>query len=213
MSKPSEIYHTPIDLEDLVEKLDVTYDDLFCEEQNKNRHLYLFDTVSVESTAAIIQCILRYNIEDYGIDPAQRKPIKLYIHSGGGDVFSGFALIDVMKASKTPVHTVNFGYAYSMAFLIAMAGDKRFSSEHGTFMLHDGSLSIENNAAKAEDFFVFTQLLKTHEKEFVLACSNLDSNEYETRYKDDWFMSAAEAKEKGFVDFLIGVDCELDDVL
>ena len=47
-----------------------------------------FDQLS--SAAQIIQCIIEFNAQDKGVDPKDRKPIKLFINSPGGDVYEGF---------------------------------------------------------------------------------------------------------------------------
>ena len=49
-----------------------------------------FDQLS--SVAQIIRCIIEFNAQDKGVDPKDRKPIKLFINSPGGDVYEGFSL-------------------------------------------------------------------------------------------------------------------------
>lgn len=66
----------------------------------------------------------------------KRKPIKLYVQSYGGDIYSMWALIDIILSSKTPVHTYCTGYAMSAGFKIFLAGEKRFISKHAVLMYH-----------------------------------------------------------------------------
>ena len=91
------------------------------EEEIDDRRLYLYGRIGsleemdvdglyyYESSkiAKIIDCIMKFNREDEGIEPGHRRPIRLYINSPGGDVCEGFALVDVMKLSQTPIYTVN----------------------------------------------------------------------------------------------------------
>lgn len=58
--------------------------------------------------------------------PEERQPkkIKLVVCSNGGDLAAAFALIDTMKISKIPVHTVAMGKIRSCGLLIAMSGEK-----------------------------------------------------------------------------------------
>ena len=66
----------------------------------------------------------------------EREPIKLYINSMGGSVYDMWGLIDIIINSKTPIHTYCTGYAMSATFLIFIAGHKRFTTKHSTFMCH-----------------------------------------------------------------------------
>lgn len=63
--------------------------------------------------------------------------ITIYINSPGGEVTSGLALYDVMKAVKCPIHTVCVGTAASMGALLFASGDKRDILPHGKVMIHD----------------------------------------------------------------------------
>ena len=64
--------------------------------------------------------------------------IKLYINSPGGSVHSAFHLIDVMKQSKIPVHTIAMGLAASCGVLTFMAGEKghRYITQNTSVMSH-----------------------------------------------------------------------------
>jgi len=53
------------------------------------------------------------------------KEITMYINSQGGEVTSGLALYDVMKAMKSPIKTVCIGQASSMGALLFVSGNKR----------------------------------------------------------------------------------------
>ena len=50
------------------------------------------------------------------------KEITMYINSPGGEVSSGLALYDVMKAVKCPIRTVCVGTAASMAAVLFASG-------------------------------------------------------------------------------------------
>lgn len=63
--------------------------------------------------------------------------ITIYINSPGGEVSSGLALYDVMKAVKCPIRTVCVGRAASMGALLFAAGDQRDILPHGSVMIHD----------------------------------------------------------------------------
>lgn len=182
-------------------------------EDAKDRRLYLDCDVERDVVSNIVRYILRFNKEDKGTEISERKPIYLYISSDGGGVDDGLELVDVIQSSKTPVYTVSMGYCYSMAFLIFLAGHKRFASKHATFLIHDGSSYIYNSASKARDTMEYLQKVEKGLRLFVVENSKITLDEYRQREKDEWYMFSDEAKQKGIVDYIVGEDVEIDDVL
>ena len=45
------------------------------------------------------------------------------------------------------------------------------------------------------------------------ALVKMGSEEYDSKLRVEWYLFADEAKEKGFCDHILGVDCELDDIV
>ena len=179
----------------------------------KQRKLFLNVDVEQLSVADIVKHIMQYNKEDKGIDPKDRQPILLYVTSNGGEVDSGFELIDIIQNSKTPVHTINLGYQYSMGFLIGLAGHKRYATQNAKFLMHDGSNFVYNSGAKAQDQMEFQKKVEERVKQYILSRSKLTSEEYDNKLRVEWYLFASEAKDKGFVDYIIGEDCDIDEVI
>ena len=67
------------------------------------------------------------------------NPITVYINSDGGYCTSGLALISAIEQSRTPVVTVAMGKAYSMGFMILIAGHVRLAYRHAELMYHQVS--------------------------------------------------------------------------
>ena len=188
-------------------------DEMFRLQDLKNRKLFLNEHISQDTIHEVVKHILQYNSDDKGVDPADRKPILLYVVSKGGDVDAGFELIDVVQNSKTPVHTINLGYQYSMGFLIGLAGHKRYASKNAKFLMHDGSNFVYNSGAKAQDQMRFNSRVEERIKAYILSRGKLTSDEYDAKLRVEWYMFADEAKDRGFVDYIIGVDCDIDEVI
>lgn len=179
----------------------------------KQRKLYLNEGIDKDSVMEIIQHIIRYNVEDKGKDVEKRKPILLYVTSNGGSVDAGYELIDMITASKTPVHTVNLGFQYSMGFLIGIAGHKRFAMPNAKFLHHDGYNAAYDSGSKVQDRIKFDARVDDRTKEYVLSRSNITPDEYDANLRVEWYMFADEAKQKGFVDYIIGEDCDMDAII
>lgn len=179
----------------------------------QQRKIWLHDEIDIETVSGAIHNIYQYNREDADLPVEERKPILLYIASNGGSVDAGFALIDAIQTSKTPVYTINTGYWYSMGFLIGLAGKKRFAMPNATFLMHDGSNFIWTSGSKAQDQADFNRRVEARVKQYILDHSTLTSKEYDKKQRVEWYLFADEAKEKGFIDQIIGVDCDIDIVV
>lgn len=190
-----------------------TADELFYLRDLKQRKLFLSDGIDQSSVLSIVRNIMQFNADDKEIPVEERTPIILYLVSEGGEVDSGFELIDVIQSSKTPVYTVNLGYWYSMGFLIGIAGHKRFATKNSKILIHDGSTCVYNSGAKAQDQMRFQAKADERIKNYVLSRSKITSDDYDQQFRSEWYLFANEAKEKGFVDYIIGEDCEIDEVI
>jgi ATP-dependent Clp protease protease subunit len=188
-------------------------DEMFRLQDLKNRKLYLNEGITQGSVHEVVKHILQYNSDDKEVNPEDRKPILLYVVSNGGAVDAGFELIDVIQNSKTPVYTINLGYQYSMGFLIGLAGHKRYASKNAKFLMHDGSSFVYDSGAKVQDRMKFDLRVEERTKAYILSRGNLTSDEYDAKFRVEWYMFADEAKERGFVDYIIGVDCDIDEVI
>lgn len=112
--------------------------------ENKNsmyRNLFISSTINADTISGVIKEILLINndddIKEEEYANFEREPIKLYINSHGGNVYDGLALVDIIKRSKTPVHTICIGSCMSMGLWIWLSGVRRFIGENATLMFHD----------------------------------------------------------------------------
>ena len=111
----------------------------------KEREIELVGEITQESAYSII-LQLRYLQKS---DSA--APITVYINSPGGEVASGLALYDVMRAVKCPVRTVCVGTAASMAAILFASGTERGILPHGKIMIHDPLTTGINGSALTID--------------------------------------------------------------
>lgn len=204
-------YDIEIELEKMIQGADL--DSLLFLKDLKLRKFYLNYDIEQVGIHDIARHILQINAEDRGIPREERKPILLYVISNGGEVDSGFELIDIIESSETPVYTVNLGYQYSMGFLIGLAGHKRFATRNAKFLMHDGSNFVWNSGAKAQDQMEFQKRVEARVREYVISHSRVTPEEYDSKLRVEWYLFADEAKEKGFTDYIIGEDCCLDDIV
>lgn len=156
--------------------------------------------------------ILRWNDEDKNVPSDKRQPITILIHSCGGDLFSTLFLIDIIKQSKTPIHTVGMGLVASAAYYIYINGHDRLAFENTVFLQHDGTISIADSNSKVKDFMAFNDLMEDRIKESILTQTKIDAEFYDKTFDKEYYFFADKGKELGVVDKIIGQDIELADI-
>jgi ATP-dependent Clp protease protease subunit len=107
-----------------------------------NRNITLAE-VTQQAANDVIRAIYDANTEDQKLAIEKRTPINLIINSEGGDVYSGFGIVEAIIHSVTPVHTICHGQAQSMAALILSAGHKRSIGSYSTVMYHEINWDVE----------------------------------------------------------------------
>lgn len=200
---------------DLMQLLD-NGDDLYTEvikENLENRILIFNDEVNDCVIENYILHILKWNKEDIDIPVEKRKDIVIYINSPGGSSIAGFNFVDVIMGSKTKVVGVCFGLAASMGYHILLACHDRIAFKNSILLQHDGEISIQNSTSKAKDTMKFFDSMEQRTKDYVLSRTKMTEEFYDKIYDQEYWMYAAEAKELGCIDKIIGEDIELDDIL
>lgn len=196
------------------ESFNYSYSDKFAMEDEYSRHIYINNDIDESIIENAVYHIFRYNSIDKNLPNEKRKPIIIYINSVGGNIIDGYSLIDAICVSKTPIYTVNIGCCFSMAFLIYIAGHKRYSMVHSEFLLHEGSISIGNSMAKFKDHFDFHfNQVERCTKEFVLKHSKISEDIFDKNSRREWFFLPEEGKNLGVVDYIVGKDCMLDEII
>ena len=205
---------TDFELDEALKELKRSYtlDDIVWIRDLRYRQLRLCGEVDSASINELVYLINVINQDDFGIEPEKRKPIFLRVESVGGSVDDGFNLIDTIKSSKTPVYTICTSYAYSMGFMIFLAGEKRYMSENAKCLIHDSSNFICNSSSKVKDTLLFQEKLDKRVKDYVLKNTTINEKLFDKKLRIEWFLFADEAKELGITHHILGVDCDIDDL-
>lgn len=189
-------------------------DDIDDLEDRDCRRLYLNNEVDESVIDSLVYMILKFNREDVGKEKEERKPIILYINSLGGSVPDGYGLIDAIQSSETDVYTVNLASCCSMAFLIFIAGKKRFAMKHSQFLMHDGDILNYGSTSKVKDRMEFEAVeIEKMTKEYILENTSMDNKFYDKKYRTEFYFLPEMAKKLGVVDYIVGVDCSMNDIL
>lgn len=133
-------------------------------------------------------------------DPS--KPIRLYINSPGGQVYSGMAIYDTMQQIECPVSTVAVGFTASFGTVLLTAGTKgmRYALPNATIHMHQ---PLGGAQGQASDIAIqANEILRLRKSlnEILAYHTGQDIEKIEEDTDRDIFMSAAEAAEYGLVD-------------
>ena len=174
--------------------------DFYRDEQD--RIFWLSEAVE-DCAEDLIKLIMRSNKEDKDLSVEERKPIKIFIDSPGGDVIFMNSIIKAIEISKTPVWTINYCTAYSAASLILAAGHKRYALPGSHVLVHNGYCSYSGEASQVESTKKYFDKLNKVINEWFLSKTKIDPKAYKKKAISDWFMTAEESLENGIVDRII----------
>ena len=162
--------------------------------------IYLFmDTVTSDSCKDAIEFVLKQNAEK-----KRKKKLQFMICSPGGQIPECFALIDIMKGSRIPIHTVGLGCIASCGLLLFITGEKghRTLTPNTSVLSHQYSWSNYGKEhelfAQVKEFELSTKRMLDHYKK----CTGLDEEQIREHLlpPEDVWLSAKEAKKLGICD-------------
>lgn len=124
-----------------------------------------------------------------------RKPVRLWINSHGGSVYGMWEVVDTIHSMRTPVYTFCSGSALSAAFIMFLAGEKRYASRHVTFMQHQVSWSADGDY---ENIRRSAEILKNDvemSENYIVERTKITHKELEDarNAREDWYMYYDEA--------------------
>lgn len=165
-----------------------------------DRIIFLGNAVD-DNVANIIQAQLLFL---QSTDP--KKDIQMYINSPGGSVYAGYGIYDTMQLISPDVATICTGLAASMASVLLCAGaaGKRAALTHSRVMLHQPLGGVQGPASDIE--ITAREVLKV-KKELYTILAKHSGQEYQKIHDvsdRDFWMVAAEAKEFGIIDEVLG---------
>lgn len=152
-----------------------------------------------------IRQIIQYNREDEknNVPVAERKVCRIMLQSYGRTLDSCFALLDVMKISKTPVYTYNLNACMSAAALIYLNGHKRYAMPKSTVLIHAGQGGSVGGydavVAQTENYKRLMEMLK----ENVLEHTKIEKAFLNKQMKKEWYIYIDEQIKYGITDEVI----------
>lgn len=138
---------------------------------------------------------------------SKSKVLTLYINSTGGDLYSAFALIDIINNSSHPVRTIAVGAAMSAAFLIFASGDKgeRYVGKNTSLMCHQFSDSTEGKYHDIKATMKDNELSNQRMVDILKAATGLAPSVVKKKLlpASDVYLTPEEAVELGIADNIL----------
>jgi len=176
--------------------------DSFIEKQFiEQRKIIISESINQKVAERVIKTLFLLD----GID--NKKPITVIINSPGGEVFSGFAIYDIMKSITAPVITLVTGFAASMGSIIMLGSQKgkRYATANSKILIHQPLIGgvfearateIEIQAREIQE--TKERIIKIYEEETKLPREKIAKD-----IELDYWMTAEEAVDYGLIDKII----------
>ena len=139
------------------------------------------------------------SVRDQYESQKEAETITLHIHSPGGYVTEGFAIHDYIRSLGKPVTAIIEGMCYSIATVIALAGDKRIMTSNSNFMIHNPWGFAVGDSEELKKYA--DELKKAEQKvaDFYAAKTGITSEQALELMKAETFMTPEDALAKGFI--------------
>lgn len=162
----------------------------------KDRIIFVGTQIDDQVANAVVAQLLFLEKED------PTKDIIMYIHSPGGVVHSGLAMIDTMNYIKPDVVTVAIGSTASMGTMLLTSGKKgkRFALENATIHMHQPLGGAEGQASDiaitAKEILRIKDLLR----DMIVKATGQTAEKVEKDMDRDFYLTAPKAVEYGLID-------------
>ena len=173
----------------------------FCEDLD-NRTIWIQGEID-GSLLDLHSKIMKWNAEDKDVALENRIPIKLFIFSPGGDLAVTMNTVSMIRLSKTPVYTYNMGECFSGAFVLLIAGHKRFALPYSRAMCHSGSGLVGGTYQQTDNAMKDYKAQVEVMKQFILERTTIPPKMLNKKMGDDWYLSLDEQLANGVVDEVV----------
>jgi ATP-dependent Clp protease protease subunit len=167
---------------------------------------FLVGDIEEENINKCIKWITYENLD------SKEKTLTLYINSTGGDLYQGFALIDIIQSSAHPIRVIGIGAVMSAAFLIFASGTKgeRYAAKNTSFMCHQFTSGTDAKYHDLKAEMKETESLNTKMVNILKDATSLAPSVVKKKLlpASDVYLTAEEVVEMGVADYILGGEDE-----
>lgn len=165
----------------------------------EERVIYLQGIIDETSISNAVAMVHYYNLEDdrNEIVTQNRKNIKIYISSEGGEIIWCKKLLSAIENSKCKIETIaEGGQIASAGFVIFIAGDIRKMSRHTEPLYHTLSAGLSGTYAEMKNQMGFYDRVQKDMDKYITERTEIPLKKL-NRYRErnlDWHMTFEECK-------------------
>lgn len=174
-----------------------------------NREIFINYDVD-EQCVEFAKQIIDWNKQDKDMPIEDRKKIKIFINTDGGDVTAMNNLISAIQLSKTPCVTIGMGKCFSAGAMLLLAGKERYIFSNTIVMIHKGSSGIMSDVNKIIDYSKFLEKDNEMCRKYIFSNTKINNKKYKEVEDKDWYIFPQECIEWGIADKIIE---DLDEII
>ena len=183
------------------------------------REIYLHGHFADEEPGVDYRMAVTFIKNIHLLERMANATIVVHMHTVGGEWNDGMAIYDAIKYSPCPVVVIAYAHSRSMSSIIPQAADKRIIMPHTDFMIHYGSIALEDVSVAAKSAIDWNEKLsgdmldvyadRCIEGEFFIE-KNMTYEQIKKfldkkmRQHIDWWLDAEESVSYGFMDGVYG---------
>lgn len=185
-------------------------DDMDVEEDSElkiiNNEIYFYGQINKESSLKLRTELRKMEIKHniFAVSNSCSKvPIKLFLNSEGGEVACALSIVDSIKRSTIPIHTIIEGETASAATLISVVGHKRYMTKNAHMLIHQIRGGIWG---KMQEFEEEMKNMKTYSSKLIKIYkehSKLEESKLDKILKKDIVWNSTKCLKYGIVDEII----------
>lgn len=133
------------------------------------------------------------------------EPIHVVINTNGGLLYSSLHICDILHSMVAEVKTYASGYCQSGGILLLLAGDKKYSFPHASFMIHSPTFYREAVYANVKNTLKHIDVENQEYEDFIEEYSELTKRDIKKIFSCniDTCFTATKAKEIGLIDDIV----------
>ena len=188
----------------------------------KDRTITLFNEVDESTISSAVEKIVQINQDDevwirnayaameasgvkFNLSSIEMPHIQILLSTYGGNVYDGLSLYDAIKNSKTDVDITCFGKIMSMGIIVLLSAKTRKAYRNTTFMIHELASGVIGKLADMEESIDEAKRLNKILFDIIKKETKINPSLLDDIYikKKDWYFTAEEALEMGFITEII----------
>ena len=156
--------------------------------------LHFYGDITPENTLEFVEAfkkleihLLKQQADLIGYEPQ----IRVHIMSGGGDVYSGFALKNILEKSRVKVITIAQGSCCSAATFMFLGGSERRMGQNAYLLIHQISTEIWGEYKDLKNEMKNCEKLMKNLKTMYMDKTEIPEKKFKKLMKKDLYLSAS----------------------